>query len=151
MNNDMENEINKDNSPMSDKLLAFRCYAAFLDYFVFFSLFYGYLYLFGEVRSNGQLEVHGIHHLFIIFILWVILFPYMESMFGYTLGKGLFDLKVVYEDKKEFPFLCSLKRHILDIVDFPFCGAIGIILIKFAPDHKRVGDCWGKTTVIFEE
>jgi len=147
----MENQTNKDDYQKNDKLLAFRCYAALLDYIVYFTLFYGYLYLFGHVESGGRLEVNGIGHLFILFSIWMIVFPYMESKFGYTLGKGLFDLKVVYEDKKEYPFMCSLKRHVLDIIDFPFFGAIGILLIKFGPEHKRVGDYWGKTTVVFEE
>jgi uncharacterized RDD family membrane protein YckC len=130
-----------------DKVLAKRCYAAFIDYLIFFTYFYAYAYYFGEVYGPLSFQINGFGNLFMILCIWFLIFPFMEGNFGYTLGKGLFDLKVVYEDKEEFHWLCSLKRHLLDVVDFPFFGLIGILMIRFGPDHKRVGDYWGKTTV----
>jgi len=73
-------------------------------------------------------------------VLWFIYFPVVEGIFGYTLFKGLFDLKVVPDRRRDSHFAVSLKRHLLDPVDFAFFGLVGIILVKSRDDHKRLGD-----------
>jgi uncharacterized RDD family membrane protein YckC len=134
-----------------DKLLARRCYAAIVDYALFFAVFYIDLRLFGEYQPDGSLMVHGSGHLFAMLCVWMLFFPSMESKFGFTLGKGLFDLKVEYQDKKAFRFPSSLKRHLLDIIDFQFFGLIAILMVKFTHEHKRMGDRWGDTTVVKDD
>ncbi|MDE3056799.1 MAG: RDD family protein [Bacteroidota bacterium] len=93
-----------------DKILSRRCFAALIDYAIFFALYYAYLYLFGEFQLDGSLQVNGFWQLLIIGSISLFLFPLMESIFGYTMGKGLLDLKVVYHDKKGFRFFAQASR-----------------------------------------
>ena len=134
-----------------DRVLMRRCYAALIDYIIFYALFFAYAYLFGEVYSYNSFVVNGFGNLFMVFCIWLFIFPFMESVIGFTLGKGFFDLKVVYQDKKDFHFVSSLKRHLLDTIDFLFVGAIAIALVKFTAEHRRLGDLWGNTTVVIDE
>ena len=138
-----------------DPTLARRCWAALLDYFAFCAAFMIYTYgtrnlveIFMGLQSlNFQINASP----FILILLWVIYFPAAESMFDATLGKAAFNLKVVYEARTSFHFVSSLKRHILDVIDFPFFGLVGILTAKLSKEHKRVGDFLGHTTVIIEQ
>jgi uncharacterized RDD family membrane protein YckC len=138
-----------------DPILARRCWAALLDYFAFCAAFMVYTYgtrnlveiVLGLQSFNFQSNASPL----ILILLWVIYFPGAEAMFDATLGKAAFDLKVVYEVKDSFHFISSLKRHILDIIDFQFFGLVGILTVKLSAEHKRVGDFWGHTTVIIEQ
>jgi uncharacterized RDD family membrane protein YckC len=83
-------------------------------------------------------------------LIWLIYFPFIESRLGYTLGKGLFDIKVVRERKSDSPFFVSLKRHLLDPVDFFFFGFVAVLLVKFTMKHKRLGEFWAHSLVVKE-
>jgi uncharacterized RDD family membrane protein YckC len=139
-----------------DRILARRCWAALIDYVVYFLLLILYAYFFGDVqewgfKDNGGFSFRVNPGFFPTVILWFLYFPAIESIFGYTLGKGALDLKVIFQDKKEFPFVVSLKRHLLDPIDFAFFGLVGILFIKFSEEHKRLGDFWAKSLVVKEE
>ena len=138
-----------------DPILTRRCWAALLDYFVFCAAFMVYTYgvgnlveiFFGLQSFNFKNNASPLT----LILLWVIYFPVPEGMFDATLGKAAFDLKVVYEVNNSSHFVSSLKRHIVDIIDFQFFGLIGILMVKLSPEHKRVGDYWGHTTVIIQQ
>lgn len=139
-----------------DKILAKRCWAAILDYLFYFIILMLYGYFLGEVHEWGFKEEGGFAFnvdagFFATVFIWFLYFPVIESSLGYTLGKGLLDLKVVPEDKKEFPFIVSLKRHLLDPIDFAFFGIVAVLLVKYNKRHKRLGDYWAKSNVIVEE
>ncbi len=139
-----------------DRILARRCWAALIDYVVYFLILMLYGYIFGDVHGWGFNENGGFSFrvnpgFFSTVILWFIYFPITESILGYTLGKGALDLKVIPQDRKDFPFVVSLKRHLLDPIDFAFFGLVGILLIKFSKEHKRLGDHWAKSLVVKEE
>ena len=139
-----------------DRILARRCWAAVIDYLVYFIILMLYGYFFGDVQDWGFKESGGFAFrvnpgFFPTIILWFLYFPTVESILGYTFGKGLFDLKVIPEDKKEFLFVVSFKRHLLDPIDFAFFGLIGILFVKFGKEHKRIGDHFAKSLVILEE
>jgi len=138
-----------------DPILARRCWAALLDYFVVSAAFMVYTY---GVRNLVEISM-GLQSLnfqgnaspLTFILLWIIYFPVPEAIFSATLGKAAFDLKVVYEDNNSSRFVSSLKRHILDLIDFPFFGLIGILMVKLSREHKRAGDFWGHTTVVIQQ
>ena len=139
-----------------DPVLARRCWAALLDYFIFSAIVIIYSYLMGNITElffinfkNFSFESNT--NFSTLVFIWILYFPAAEAMFDSTLGKAAFDLKVIYEDKKGFHFVASLKRHVLDIIDFQFIGLIGILSVKLSPEHKRVGDFWGQTTVVIDQ
>jgi uncharacterized RDD family membrane protein YckC len=134
-----------------EKTLAKRIFAALIDYGLFIGILFVYAHLFGEINADGTRSVHGYGNLFLVFLFWVILIPGIEGFFGYTLGKGLLDLKVVCENKQETPLIASLKRHIVDFIDFFLFGAVAIILVKTSNDHNRLGDRLAHTHVIVDK
>ena len=138
-----------------DRILARRIWAAMIDYLVYFLLLILYSYFFGEVQEWGFKENGGfafkVNPGFLpTILLWFLYFPIVESLLGYTLGKGILDLRVVPKDRNDFSFIISLKRHLLDPIDFAFFGLVGILLIKFSKEHKRLGDFWAKSLVVKE-
>lgn len=110
--------------------LARRVAAALLDYMLFFGLLIGYAALFGEAQGDGRFYVYGIGHLFATAFLWFLYFPVTEGVWGFTLFKGLFDLKVVSDRRKDFDVIVALKRHLFDPIDFFIFGLVAIILVK---------------------
>lgn len=125
-----------------------RAIAALIDYGIYFGLFYTYVKLVGEPTEMGGYEAKGFHHMFLILTAWSIYFPVIESTLGYTLGKGLLDLKVVEEDGSRVLIFSSFQRHLLDIIDFSSGGLVAILCVKFSEKHQRLGDMWAHTHVI---
>jgi uncharacterized RDD family membrane protein YckC len=139
-----------------DSVLARRCWAAIIDYIVFTILLFLYIYLTGsnqdsDLASSGNSGLRNLIDYLFIIIIWFLYYPLLESIFGYTPGKGIFDLKVIQQDKRDFPFVVSLKRHLLDPFDYAFVGVVGILTVKFSKEHKRLGDMWAKSLVVKDE
>ncbi len=139
-----------------DKILFRRCWAAAIDYAIFYVLVILYGYLFGKVNvwyfhsfNDFKFNVDsGIA----MFIIWFLYFPIFEAMFGYTLGKGLFDLKVIQEKKNDLLISVTLRRHLLDIIDFFFFfGIVAVLMVKFTEEHKRIGDYVANSRVILDD
>ncbi len=78
--------------------------------------------------------------------LWIILFPLFEAMFGYTLGKGLFNLKVIARNGKR-----PLFRHLFDFPDFFIFGVIALIMLNRSKLPRRIGDFLSGTCVVRDE
>ena len=134
-----------------EPLLAKRVSAAALDYIFYFALFFGYVYFFGQRNEQGMLEAKGIQHVFGVICLWILYFPGMEGMFGFTPFKGLFDLKIQAERRNDARFSVALKRHLLDPVDFFLFGVVAIVLVKTRQDHKRLGDMFAHSRVVLDK
>jgi uncharacterized RDD family membrane protein YckC len=134
-----------------EPILARRCFAAIVDYGLYFAIVFAITIFFGNPRPDGLHEFKGYGNMLILFLIWLVLIPGVESVLGYTLGKGLLDLKVVRERKTDFPPAVALKRHIFDFIDFFFFGAVAIILVKVSKDHKRIGDRLAHTHVVLEK
>lgn len=91
-------------------------------------------------------------HVLLLMLLWFLYFPVMESLFGYTAGKGLFDLKVVMEDsRKKVSFWRAWVRHMFDFLDAMLIIGIVVITIWKSPYPRRIGDFMADTIVIPEE
>jgi uncharacterized RDD family membrane protein YckC len=134
-----------------EPILSRRATAAFLDYATYFFLLFGLFYTFGHMNSEGQMEIKGLWGLFSPFFIWFLYFPLMEAMFGYTLFKGLFDLKVVCERRMDFPLKVTLLRHLVDFIDFAFFGIVAFILVRVRDDHKRLGDMLAHSHVALDK
>ena len=131
-------------------VLARRAWAAILDYLLFLVILSVYISVFGEWVGNFTYYIHGLRHVLGVIILWFLYFPVVESIWGYTLFKGLFNLRVVPDRKGDFPLWNSLKRHLLDPVDFVILGLVAILLSTLRSDHKRLGDIVARSHVVRE-
>ena len=134
-----------------EPILAKRCFAAIIDYGLYFGIIFAVVMFFGQPQPDGTHAFRGYGNMLILFLIWLVLIPGLESILGYTLGKGLFDLKVVRERKSDFPPAVAFRRHIFDFIDFFFFGAVAIILVKVSKDHKRLGDRLAHTHVVLDK
>jgi uncharacterized RDD family membrane protein YckC len=70
---------------------------------------------------------------------------------GRTIGKWLMGIRVIQDNGQTITFMSSFIRNLLRIVDFlPGMYLLGILMIFFHPNHKRVGDLVAGTVVIYE-
>jgi len=132
----------------SHHLMLRRATAAMIDYGLYFVILYVYFRLFGIENADGTIELHGFLHLTMLALIWIALFPFMEDWFGYTLGKGLLDLKVIsIAINKRITFGATLKRHLLDPIDV-LAALIIVVVVWRSETPRRLGDLWGKTKVV---
>jgi len=134
-----------------EPILARRVMAALLDYALFFGIVFAYLMVFGSPNEEGGLEVNGFRHMFALFVIWALYFPVIEGTFGFTAFKGLLDLRVVQERRKDFGVAVSFRRHLLDFIDFFLFGIVAILLVKTTDDHKRLGDRFAHSHVVLDK
>lgn len=124
-----------------------RFIASFIDYIVITCFFMIYVYNFGEPNYEGGYTVHGIKALVPI-IFWFIYLIVIESLFNATVGHFLLGLKVVKIDYSRIDFINSLKRHLIDPIDFFLFGIPAMICIRNTELNQRLGDLWAKTLII---
>ena len=124
-----------------------RFFASLIDYIVIMCFFIIFVYKYGEPKIDGGYEVHGVKSLIPIGF-WFIYLIVIESIFSFTVGHFIMGLKVVKDDYDRIDFIDSLKRHLIDPIDFNFFGIVAMILIKNTALNQRLGDIWAKTIVI---
>jgi uncharacterized RDD family membrane protein YckC len=126
-----------------------RYSAALLDYLQYFLLSCLYVRAFGEVNAVGGYTVHGALAL-PIYLYWLLYFPVVEGIFGCTLFKFFFDLKVIKQGDEPIGIIDALKRHLFDLVDMFLFGLIGVLVMRASAKHQRIGDQIAGTIVIQE-
>lgn len=132
----------------TEKFLLRRIAAASVDYFIILSITSMYIFLFGEVNSDGEYSVNGIK-VIPVFLFWFLYLCVIETTLGSTLGNYLFSLKPVDENTLETISLKqSFLRHIVDPIDMFFFGLVAIIIILNSQESKRLGDLLAKTKVV---
>jgi len=131
----------------TERKLGKRSVAAIIDYTIFASFLFWFLTNYGVPDGEGGYSVSGIKGLWVE-VVWFIYFPLVESFTGQTLGKLLIGLRVVTENGNPISFWQSIKRRLLDMVDFTFFGIVALVTVSNTPRHQRVGDLWAKTLVI---
>jgi uncharacterized RDD family membrane protein YckC len=130
------------------RLLARRASATLLDYLLFSMVLWAYGAYFGEWVVDLTFYIHGVRHILGMAFVWFLYFPVVESIWGYTLFKGVFDLTVVQDRKTDFPLWVSLKRHLLDPIDFALFGVVAVVVSTVNADHKRIGDMVARARVV---
>ncbi len=89
----------------------------------------------------------------IILLVWFIIYGYFiifeMVMNGKTPGKKLFKLRTIRNNGQPITLKHSIIRNLFRIIIDTY--GVGIILMFFSKEHKRVGDYVGSTMVIVEE
>ena len=124
-----------------------RSVAALIDYGLpaIASLVWGFY--FATPNDEGVLTVTGLPALAVILgvLTWLIV---PEFLFGRGLGKWLLRLAVV-DARGNIPTPGqSLKRHLLDPLDFMFGPFPAFVLVAASPTRQRLGDQWAHTWVV---
>jgi len=106
----------------------------------------------GKVEADGTVmqfgySFNGSKNL-LVPLLWLLTFPVLEGLTGYTLGKKLLRLKVLQKDGKKVSILSSLVRHLFDFIDF--CFLFGFIIASKNKNRQRIGDLVANTIIIEE-
>lgn len=84
----------------------------------------------------------GLGMMIIVFFLW----PISEGIWGQTIGKRLFDLKVVNDNFEQIEIRQAFGRFFLGFIDYMFF--IGLIIAKVNKQNKRIGDLGANTIVV---
>ena len=125
-----------------------RILAGIIDYTIFISMTYFYVFVFGSKDDEGVFSVSGIKALPVV-MFWVLYFCVIETSLNATLGNYLVNLKPVdLKTENNVTFKQSLLRHVVDPIDMFFFGIVAIIIIKNSDESQRLGDLLGKTKVI---
>lgn len=127
-----------------------RFFATLIDYIIIVCFFVVYAYKYGDPNETGGYTVNGLKSLIPI-VFWFAYLIVIESLFNATAGHYLFGLKVVKENGTKIDFVDSLKRHIIDPIDFFFFGIPALICIKNTKLNQRLGDLLAKTIVITDK
>lgn len=142
---EFEEFIEKKTEPLIWK----RILAGFIDYFIIYTLFFLFIYAFGEPNEDGGYSVNG--PLAIVpMLFWGLITIGIEQWIGATLGNLIVGLKPIsingLDDKLSFGQ--SFVRHLLDPIDMFFFGLVGVLTIKNSDKNQRVGDIAAKTIVV---
>lgn len=85
----------------------------------------------------------------IVFVIWILYFPYFESTTGQTLGKKVMGIKVVKENGRNLTFGDALIRTVFRVIDFlPAAYIVGLVVILVSQKRQRIGDMAAKTIVV---
>jgi uncharacterized RDD family membrane protein YckC len=121
--------------------------ATIIDYGIFFILFWGFVYSFGEETDDGTREIHGSLAL-VIPAFWFLYFVVLEAVNQATPGHDICKLKVVKVDGQKISLSDAFKRRICDLIDIAFYGIPAFICISKTIKHQRLGDLLANTVVI---
>jgi uncharacterized RDD family membrane protein YckC len=87
--------------------------------------------------------------LFLLLWGYFVFFEYFGS--GRTPGKMLIGIRVIQDNGQSITFLTSAVRNLFRIIDFlPALFLLGILMIFFNSQHKRIGDLAAGTLVVYQ-
>jgi len=134
-----------------------RIVSAFIDFILFVIILIVVGEVFGEslrgkVEADGSVNQFGYSlkgsRFYLVPLLWLLIFPVLEGLTGYTFAKKLLGLKVLKKDCKKVSILSSLIRHIFDLIDF--CFLFGFMIASGNKDRQRIGDLVADTIIVEE-
>ncbi len=95
----------------------------------------------GPAYSETYMTVGGL-----LFFAYLII---AEAVWGQTLGKKLFGIKVMMQDGRKCTVLGAILRNVFRLIDVIFGGyLLAIIVMTLTPRRQRVGDLIARTVVI---
>lgn len=127
-------------SPLQYQGVLVRAYANIFDQLIVGIPIY-FLFRWASVSStNAQIDAG-----FFIFLYFIL----TEAIYGKTIGKKLFKIKVMMVDGRRCTPLAALLRNLGRLLDLILGSYIlGIILIIFTSKKQRIGDLIAKTVVV---
>ena len=114
--------------------------------------FVGFFYVDAAViyRTNVGYEL-PLQPLILFMIVILLYYIFTEAIWGKTLGKYFFGIKVVNSKSKKITFWESCSRNFLRIIDsLPFLYLVGLVSVYSTKKNQRVGDIITNTYVILE-
>lgn len=78
----------------------------------------------------------------------ILYYTIFETLFGFTPGKLMAQIKVVRQDGSKLGPGGALLRNLLRIVDLQLFGLVGAVVIWRTPLQQRCGDLAAKTIVV---
>lgn len=126
----------------------YRVLAFLIDFFIFCLIGVVIGQFYGD-QPEGEIgfELNGLPAL-ILFGFGFLLWPISEGLFGKTIGKRIFRLKVVSENYQDINIGHAFVRFFLGFVDYMLL--IGLIIASNNKKKQRIGDLVAKTIVIKE-
>ncbi len=125
-----------------------RVFAFLVDFLIFWILGFIVGYFYGQpIEDELGFNLKGFPAL-IVFLFGFCLWPVSESLYGKTVGKRIFKLKVVSENHQIISFSQALTRFLLGFVDYIFL--LGLIVASSNKKNQRIGDLVAKTIIIQE-
>jgi uncharacterized RDD family membrane protein YckC len=125
----------------------FRIFAIVLDHVIISSiLLIIYQYYFHQSLNNITLDNTTFIYFVIISFLYFIL---LESIFGKTIGKKIFNIEVQKTNGTKPTFFNILLRNLIRPIDMIGFYLLGFILIVFSPSSQRLGDMLAGTYVTY--
>lgn len=130
-----------------------RIYAVLVDICLAAFAFWFIIIMLGEKKPDGsggeKFVLEGIPAM-LLFAALAGYFLIPGFIIGQTLGKSLFDIKVISSDEKEdLKFKQVFLRHLCDPVDFsPLPFFVFFVVTNGNNNKQRVGDLLGKTIVV---
>jgi len=125
-----------------------RALAWFVDFVLWFGIL-GYIFalITNQTTSNGFV-LQGSSAVLLICVGFTYYFL-TEAIWGATLGKAIFKIKVLKEDGQKISFKESLIRNLSRIIDMlPLFYIVGIMSITNSNKKQRVGDKLAHTIVV---
>ena len=134
-----------------DPAIGRRIGAALVDQGLLFAVAFAFIYTVGEPNEEGGYTATGCLPCGTILVVWLLYFVVADGTVGATLGKYLFDVRVIRVDGRPLEWVDALKRHICDPIDFSVAWLPALILVIVTPTHQRVGDFVAGTQVVRSE
>jgi len=124
-----------------------RILATVIDYGIYFTFFFVYIYALGTKNEEGTMEVTGLLAM-PVFIFWFLYFVVTEAVNQATPGHDICKLVVLKSKGDEISMWNACKRRIVDPIDIFFYGIPALICICNTPKYQRLGDLLADTVVI---
>jgi uncharacterized RDD family membrane protein YckC len=94
---------------------------------------------------NYTMDLPGV---FFSMLVIVVYYTVLEGLFGWSVGKLVTGLAVVYEDGSPIDVEAALKRNLLRVVDGFFCYLVAAVAVWASSTNQRFGDKWAHTLVV---
>ena len=126
--------------------IARRLAATLLDFLIYYFIGIILALIFDKTTTNiFSYNLTGVSAL-IAFMSMFFLWPISEGLWGQTIGKRFFDIKVVSKKNESINLGQAFIRFFLGILDFFFL--VGIIVAIASKDNQRIGDAAASTYVV---
>ena len=123
-----------------------RIFAFLIDFILLFSFIELIIRVFGEVDENGYYFLPHPYSV-IPLLCYLIYFVLQETLYGKTIGKRLFKLKIEFKTEPKRKVLVLTVRRMCDFLDVFLIG-VGLILILVDDKKQRLGDKITKVYIV---